>query len=152
MGCDTLDSVTAKKRPTAKKKTKKKNVSAGRSSAERKLVKKLREYALSLPAAHEDYPWDHAVAKIGKKVFVFLDQDHAVGDKVKFSVKLPRTADLALALPFATPTGYGMGKYGWVSFSFSARDAPPLPMMCEWIEESYRAIAPKKKIAELDAR
>ena len=30
-------------------------------------------------------------------------------------------------------------------------EAPPLALIKEWIDESYRAIAPKKLIKELDA-
>ena len=33
---------------------------------------------------------------------------------------------MALLLPFATPTGYGLGKSGWVSARFAPSDDPPL--------------------------
>jgi len=56
---------------------------------------------------------------------------------------------LPLMLPFAKPTGYGLGKSGWVSASFTAKERPPLDLLREWIDESYRAIAPKKLVAAL---
>ena len=45
-----------------------------------------------------------------------------------------------------------MGKAGWVSAKFEDGDMVPLDMLFSWIDESYRAVAPKKLIAELDAR
>ena len=47
---------------------------------------KLREFALSLPGAYEEFPWEESVAKVNKKVFVFLGVDG--GDSPGFSVKL----------------------------------------------------------------
>jgi hypothetical protein len=47
-------------------------------------------------------------------------------------------------LPFAEPTGYGLGRGGWVTASFGERDNPPLELLREWLDESYRAVAPKK--------
>ena len=74
------------------------------------------------------------------------------GEEPRLSVttKLPLSGRLALLLPFATPTGYGLGKSGWVTGDFGATDEVPVERLCEWIDESYRAIAPKKMVAELD--
>ena len=108
--------------------------------------KKLLAYALGFPEAYEDHPWGEDVAKVGKKVFVFF----GVSENFGFSVKLPESAEGVLAMPFATPTGYGLGKAGWVSITWS----PDIPaeLMESWVLESYRAIAPKRLIAELEAR
>jgi hypothetical protein len=46
---------------------------------------------------------------------------------------------------------YGVGKYGWVSASYSEAELPPIDLFREWIDESYRAQAPKKLVRELDA-
>jgi hypothetical protein len=56
---------------------------------------------------------------------------------------------VALMLPFTKPTGYGLGKSGWVSASFADGDDPPVEMLKEWIDESYRAQAPKKLVKTL---
>ncbi|HCO04283.1 MAG TPA: dGTPase, partial [Actinobacteria bacterium] len=46
------------------------------------------------------------------------------------------------------PTGYGLGKAGWVTVPI--RDStPPLAVLTDWVEESYRLVAPKRLIAEL---
>lgn len=107
----------------------------------------LRQFALKLPEATEDHPWDHIAIKVKGKVFVFLSGPE---DQFNVTCKLPSSGRLALTLPFATPTGYGLGKSGWVTASFQAGDKVPLDRMAEWIEESYRAVAPKKLVAVLD--
>ena len=59
---------------------------------------------------------------------------------------------LALGLPYAKPTGYGLGKSGWVSFAPSEAEMPTLEQLKDWIDESYRAQAPKRRVKELDSR
>jgi len=108
----------------------------------------LRRFALSLPGAHEDFPWGESVVKVGKKVFVFLGR---AGGGLTLSVKLPESNLLALDLPFASPTGYGLARGGWVTAAFEPGDRPPLDLLRRWIEESYRAVAPRRSVAELDA-
>ena len=108
----------------------------------------LRDHALSYPGAYEEFPWGERVVKVHKKVFVFLG--HSDSKALGLSVKLPRSGTFALGLSFASPTGYGLGKAGWISASFARSDDVPLPMLLEWIDESYRAIAPRKLVAQLD--
>ena len=118
----------------------------GRAAAER-----LREFALAFPGAWEDHPWGESVAKVGKKVFAFFGVPEA-GGSLSLSVKLPDSCDEALSMPFTEPTGYGLGRAGWVSSRFAPGQDPPVDILCDWIEESYRAVAPKKLVTELDAR
>lgn len=107
----------------------------------------LRDFALKFPGATEDHPWEHIAIKVKGKTFVFLSGPE---DTLNVTCKLPSSGRMALALPFAAPTGYGLGKSGWVTASFASGDAVPLDRMAEWIEESYRAIAPKKLVAAWD--
>jgi len=109
----------------------------------------LKKFALSYPEAREDHPWGETVVKVKKKVFVFLGRPEGGG--FGLSVKLPHSNLFALDLPFATPTGYGLGKSGWVTAQFSARQKPPLDLLKRWIDESYRAVAPKTLVAKLAA-
>ena len=106
----------------------------------------LRLYGLSLPEATEDHPWGETALKVKGKVFVFMSGSD---DVLSLSTKLPESCALALELPFAKPTGYGLGKAGWVSARFTKEDEDGVPtdMLKAWLEESYRAVAPKKRSA-----
>jgi predicted DNA-binding protein (MmcQ/YjbR family) len=116
----------------------------------RKASRTLREYALSFPGATEDFPWGERVAKVKGKVFVFLGSDPVPGGPMGLSVKLPESGQDALDLPFAKPTGYGLGKSGWVTATFESGDDPPLEILKGWIRESYRAVAPKRLVTGLE--
>jgi hypothetical protein len=65
-------------------------------------------------------------------------------------VKLPSSGREVLKNPWAKPTPYGLGKSGWVSAQWKKSDKVPEDRIAEWIDESYRALAPKKLIAQLD--
>jgi hypothetical protein len=39
-----------------------------------------------------------------------------------------------------------------VTIRLQAEGSPPLPVLQDWIEESYRLVAPKRLVAALDAR
>jgi len=107
----------------------------------------LRTLALTYPGAHEDFPWGESVIKVKGKIFVFLGR--AEDEQPGFGLKLPGSGDLALSLPFITPAGYGLGKSGWVSVKLGPGDDLPFDMVSEWLDESYRAVAPKKLSASL---
>ncbi len=108
----------------------------------------LREFALGYPGAHEDFPWGHRVIKVKGKAFIFMGHEHG---GLGLSVKLPHSNAAALMMPFASPTGYGLGKSGWVSADFPKGQPPPMEMLRQWVDESYRAVAPKKLVAQLGA-
>lgn len=108
---------------------------------------RLRAHALSFPETREDFPWGERVVKVRNKVFLFLGRPEEGG--LSLSVKLPGSATLALDLPFASPTGYGLGKSGWVTARFGPREHPPVHVLERWIDESYRAVAPKRLSASL---
>ena len=103
----------------------------------------IRRHALSLPETVEDFPWGERVAKVKGKVFVFLGTDPVGDSSLSLSVKLPESGEEALTLPFTKPTGYGLGKSGWVTATFGPSERPPVEILRAWILESYRAVAPK---------
>lgn len=107
----------------------------------------LRDYAMTFPEAFEDFPWGERVIKVRKKIFVFLGQ---FDESMRIGVKLPESGEEALSMPFVTPTGYGLGKSGWVTGNFPPRDIPPTAALQAWIAESYRAVAPATLVRALD--
>jgi predicted DNA-binding protein (MmcQ/YjbR family) len=104
----------------------------------------LREYALSLPSAWEDHPWGETVFKVGKKVFVFSGRPEESAGGVRMAVKLLDSGQALLGRPGFSPTGYGLGKAGWVSVDLPGEQAPSLDVAKAWIAESYRNVAPKR--------
>jgi predicted DNA-binding protein (MmcQ/YjbR family) len=118
-------------------------------NAIRTVRSKLLEFALGLPEAHEDLPWGERVVKVNKKVFVFLGRD--MDPHFGLSVKLPTTRLSALRMPFTEPTGYGLGKSGWVSAKLDDKSQASFEMLREWVLESYCAVAPKGLAERLSA-
>jgi predicted DNA-binding protein (MmcQ/YjbR family) len=115
-------------------------------SALKRAFEQARSFALDHPDTREDLPWGESAIKVKGKTFVFMRIDESV---FGMTVKLPNLREFALEYPFTKPTGYGLGKSGWVTASFGARDKPPLDILKAWIDESYRTIAPKKLVASL---
>ncbi|MBX7116332.1 MAG: MmcQ/YjbR family DNA-binding protein [Myxococcaceae bacterium] len=112
------------------------------------LLKALREWGLKFPGAHTKSPWPgHLDLAVNDKTFAYLSVE---GEPFSISCKLPKSAGAALALPFTSPTAYGLGKSGWVSAEFPQGQLPPLEMLQLWVDESYRAQAPKKCLKQLD--
>lgn len=106
-------------------------------------AKSLRKAALAYPQTTEDFPWDHHAFKAGgKKTFLFLTSMEEGG--FSCSMKLPFRNEEALKLKGAAPTGYGMAASGWVTFTFGPKAKAPLPKLIDYLDESWRAVAPKK--------
>lgn len=107
----------------------------------------LRDYALGFPEATEEFPWGDRAIKVKGKVFLFMGSD---GGNVSFSVKLPHSCFFVLDLPNTEPTHYGLGNHGWVTARFPGAPQESLDVYKMWIDESYRAVAPKKLVRELE--
>jgi predicted DNA-binding protein (MmcQ/YjbR family) len=119
-----------------------------RVKAGARAVNRLVKLALSYPEAWEDHPWDETVVKVRKKIFVFVNiYEGTLG----VTTKLPDSRDFALSLDWTEPTGYGLGRAGWVWARIPLGQDVPLDLLEEWIDESYRAIAPKTLVKQLNA-
>ena len=104
----------------------------------------IRKHALSFPETGEEFPWGESAFKVKGRTFVFMS-DGAEG--TSFSVKVPSSRDLALSLPGSEPTHYGLGAKGWVTVRPDASTS--MHVLRFLIDESYRAIAPKRVLATL---
>ncbi|MCP3139548.1 MmcQ/YjbR family DNA-binding protein [Pyxidicoccus xibeiensis] len=109
---------------------------------------RLREVMLSLPEVSEEFPWGHRTAKVKGKMFAVLVLED---ERLTVTTKLPQSNEAALMLPFAEPTGYGLGKSGWVTSTFKPGQAVPVELLSQWIHESFRAVAPQKVLKALDS-
>ena len=80
--------------------------------------------------------------RVRGKNFVFSSND-----ATRISVKLsPEEAAAVVATePDATPTGYGLGRHGWVSVAISEdADDDRWTEVEEWVRTSYTRVAPKR--------
>jgi predicted DNA-binding protein (MmcQ/YjbR family) len=112
-----------------------------------KVLAELRAFGLAYPGAHTKSPWPgHMDLAVNDKTFAYLSIE---GEPLSISCKLPKSSSVALMLPFCTPTAYGLGKSGWVSAQFPDAKVP-IDMLKQWIDESYRAQAPKKFLKQLE--
>lgn len=113
-----------------------------------KTLLELRAFGLAYPGAHTKSPWPgHLDLAVNDKTFAYLSLE---GEPFHISCKLPQSSHMALMLPGVKPAAYGLGKSGWVAAEFPQGKALPVDMLKEWIDESYRAQAPKKFLKELD--
>jgi len=112
-----------------------------------KLAEELRKRALTYPETYEESPWGDRVVKVKGKIFFFCD---AHDGSLSLSVKLPQSGREVLKNAWARPTPYGLGKSGWVSASFPGGKGAREEQIAGWIDESYRALAPKKLVKLLD--
>jgi predicted DNA-binding protein (MmcQ/YjbR family) len=114
------------------------------------VVSEVEQFALSLPEAWADSPWGDRVVKVGKKIFVFLSRPDS--EPQGLTVKLPESHDHAMSYEGSILPGYGLGKHGWVTVYVEGVPAEERDVLLDFVEESYRAVATKTLIKQLDAR
>jgi predicted DNA-binding protein (MmcQ/YjbR family) len=112
---------------------------------------RIREFALSYPKAFEDFPWGVPVIKVatGSKwppLFLWLGPRHA--DAHAVYMKLTDSYEQAVAVAGAYPTAMsGVGQWGRLTVPLPVSD---LDLLFDWVDESYRNVAPKRLVALLD--
>jgi predicted DNA-binding protein (MmcQ/YjbR family) len=104
---------------------------------------RLEAMARRLPEAErvDIEAWDgEPTFRVRGKNFVFTNKE-ATG----LSVKLPKEEAAAVVAtdPGAEPTGYGLGRHGWVSVQVGAGDEARWEQVEEWVRTSYTLVAPK---------
>jgi predicted DNA-binding protein (MmcQ/YjbR family) len=87
--------------------------------------------------------WDgEPTFRVNGKNFIFTDPEATV-----ISVKLPKDEAAAVVAGDSRvePTGYGLGRHGWISIAIAGRiPEARWREIEEWIRTSYTLIAPKK--------
>lgn len=113
------------------------------------LPEQIREYSLSFPETREDLPWGHPAFKVKNKMFVAMSFKE---DGIRLTVKLLQSRLAASALPFVESTGYGLGEHGWITADLKPDETRiSFDTIKVWIAESFRAVAPKTVLKEMDA-
>ena len=118
----------------------------GAKQAEAELI----AFAATFPGAWEDYPWDHTVMKVGKKIFVFFGGAASPPGELSMTIKLPISYEMALTLPYMSPAGHSLWKGGWAALRQRDGDEIDVETIKGWIVQSYRAVAPKKLLKQLE--
>ena len=105
---------------------------------------RLEAIAARLPEAErvDIAEWgDHPTFRVRGKNFVFCDSEAR-----QMTVKLPKDEAEAVVAsdPDVAPSGYGLGRHGWVVLSLPARpSAARWAQVEEWVRTSYTLVAPK---------
>lgn len=113
--------------------------------------KQLIAFGLKYPEATLDHPWGHNALKVKGKAFAFLGGEAGETDEFSMTVKLPVSSEMALTLPWVEKAGYGLGKSGWVTARLKKGADFDVETLKGWIDQSYRAVAPKTLVKSLKA-
>ena len=109
------------------------------------ICQSLREAALRLPETSEGTSCVNRAFKVRKKNFLFI------GEKpgwLRVMLKLTESLDEARAMDDRVD----VGKTGWVTLRFEPTNAIDEELLFRWIVESFRALAPKAVVKQLEIR
>lgn len=112
------------------------------------LAKLLADAALRYPGANEDVACagtalEKRSFKAKDKAFLFLGTKDAM-------LKLGESLSEADALSAGDPQACKVGAHGWVTITLACAQQLSKEQLLRWLEESYRLVAPKKLVAQLN--
>jgi predicted DNA-binding protein (MmcQ/YjbR family) len=108
-------------------------------------MKRLEAIVARLPEAErvDIEEWgDHPTFRVNGKNFVFCDQA-----ATNLSLKLTKDEAAAVVAsdPHVDPTGYGLGRHGWISLTLEEGASDERwQEVEEWVRTSYTLVAPKR--------
>jgi len=80
--------------------------------------------------------------RVSGKNFIFAGED---GRTITVKLTMEEAAAVVATDPDVVPTGYGLGRAGWVSITLTSRpSAARWREVEEWIRTSYTLVAPKR--------
>jgi predicted DNA-binding protein (MmcQ/YjbR family) len=95
---------------------------------------------------------DHPTFRVRGKNFVFSDQQ---AERLSFKLSKEEAEAVVATDLAASPTGYGLGRHGWVSVELPPdADDERWAEVREWVRTSFTLVAPKrlaKLVLEEDA-
>lgn len=107
---------------------------------EHEVSDRVRAIALSLPETTEGSSCVNRAFKAAGKNFAFLGEtDGGCGLRLKLDESIPEISDR-----------FEVGTHGWAMLRFAPDDHPEFDDLERWVTESYRLLAPKRLVAELD--
>ena len=57
-----------------------------------------------------------------------------------------------MPMPNVEPTGYGLGRHGWITATIDGGRDAPTDTFEAWLDESYAAVAPKRLVTQRAAQ
>lgn len=113
-------------------------------------IDRIAEVALDLPEAMrvDIEAWDgQPTFRVRGKNFVFTDP---AGTYLTVKLSKEEAAAVVAADPDVSPTGYGLGRHGWISVRLpETLDGDRWEEIVEWILTSYTLVAPKTLAAQI---
>lgn len=106
---------------------------------------KLRKLAATFPETKEVETWDHPTFRVRDKIFASFE-DHEGRPSICVKQSRAEQAVLIEHPGFFVPSY--VGQHGWVGFWV---DDVEWPMIADLVESSYRKLALKRMVRELDA-
>ena len=111
-------------------------------------LQRVRKICLGFPETSEKIAWGHPTFRVRDKIFATIGAD--ADDKVVTMTAKPppgeQEALLAEGAPFFFPKYVGVR--GWIGFVVDSKT--DWKLVAELVEDSYREIAPKRLVAQLD--
>ena len=107
----------------------------------------LRGRALQFPGVAEGDSCVKRAFKARTKGFLYLGE---TGDTYNVMLKVGDSLDAVKRFCAERPDDRSVGETNWVTLHFGGDEAPP-EALDDWIEESYRLLAPKKLVNELES-
>lgn len=115
----------------------------------RNIPEEIRKLATAYPDLTEGTSCAKVAFKVKGKSFVFVEQKDGEWNAM---VKLDASLADAKARQKKQPNNISVGNHGWTTLKFKNGKGPPKTVLRRWIDESFRLLAPKKVVAELDSK
>ena len=84
---------------------------------------------------------DHPTFRVRGKNFVFSDH---TAENLSLKLSKEEAAAVVASDPHVEPSGYGLGRHGWIALALVKPDAARWNEVEEWVRTSYTLVAPKK--------